>query len=87
MDKNTIKNTKNTIKNVLKKYGFTMIDKSFFMDDDTSCIFNMFDRNGSCYHVFIYFLINHATMNYLSDVMLHEKTDISYMFDDIEWGF
>ena len=87
INKTMINNAKNTIKNIIKKYGYTMIDKSFFMDDETSCIFNMYDKNGTCHQMFVYFLINSATIQSLSTITIHKPYDVSYWFDDVSWDF
>lgn len=70
--------TKKEVAQKIKNYGYTIISKSWFVgDDDSTVIFNGYDRLGNCYHFFIDFNIKYATKQFLSATMIHDARDIS----------
>lgn len=75
---------KEEIKKALKRYGYTVIGKSWFADDEVdgelSALFNAYDNFGNCVKVYVDASTKCATMQSLSALMIHKPHDISYMF-------
>ena len=73
--------TKKYIKQVLKIYGFTLIDKSWFQrEDKQTALFNAFDCSGVCYVFWVDNECQYATYQRLSDIMLHKQKLITKWF-------
>ena len=75
------KMTKSEVKKVIKIYGYTMIDKSWYTGKDkTGIIFNAYDDCGECSHFWIDTTIEFATRQAMSTICLHNEKDISNWF-------
>lgn len=73
--------TKEEIKKALKKYGYTVIGKSWFAaDEGLSAMFNAYDDFGNCVKCYVDSNNKCATMISLSAFVVNKPHDISYVF-------
>ena len=72
--------TKQEIRDVLKKHGYTVIAKSWYFGDpsEKSVIFNAYDEQGTCYRIFVNWGGKYARLQMLSDIVIHDATDIKW---------
>ena len=80
--------SKKEIKKILKQNGYKMIGSSWYRGDkaEQSALFIAYDKHGTCYHFFIdwsgteYMHKPYAMRQMLSNLVIHELTDVSSMF-------
>lgn len=79
------KEDKKRIKEILKEHGETMIAPSWFLGEARSedVIFRTYDKNGSCYEYYLSKFSKFARRQSLNAVMIHERLNVDYMFEDI----
>lgn len=72
------------IREVLKKYNYTIIKPSIFWDDESNIniLFNAYRKDGVCYNFFISFddVRPYARKQPLSMVCIHDSEDITKWF-------
>lgn len=72
---------KQAVKEIIKKYGFVMISKSWFMGEDkTSVLFNAYDECGNCSRFYIDYTVKFADRQAMSTICLHEPREITNWF-------
>lgn len=74
--------SKSEIRDALKKRGFTVIASSWFFGDpeEESVLFNAYDEQGTCHKFFVHWGHKYARRQMLSNIMIHDATDVSWMF-------
>lgn len=73
--------TKKEIKAILKAYGVTMIDKTYYVSEDKSAVmFDTYDDHGILEQYYINFDMRYARYQMYSTTMIHEAHDISRWF-------
>ena len=74
--------TKQEIKEILKKYGFTVISKSWYFGkpEEESVIFTAYDKTGTCYSFFVSWALKRARCQMLSPISVHDARDMSSAF-------
>lgn len=74
--------TKQEIKDILKKHGYTVISKSWYFGkpEEESVLFTAYDKSGTCYMFFVSWAAKYARCQMLSAVSIHEPRDMSSAF-------
>lgn len=68
------------VKEALKKNGYTLISPSFFVGENNTFLFNAYDKYGNPYSFFLDIVVQYATIQSLSAVMVHDAHDANFIF-------
>ena len=70
------------IRDALKKHGLTAIAKSWYFGEpeEKSVLFNAYDEQGTCYRFFVNWGGRYARKQILSNIIIHDATDVTWMF-------
>ena len=73
---------KKYVKERLKRYGHTLIAPSWYKGKkvEKSVLFRTFDKQGICFQFYVDWGKEYASLQMLSDIMVHDAIDASYMF-------
>ena len=75
---------KKRIKEILKESGHTMINSSWYTNEDPSdATFNTYDKFGECYHWYVNKEHKSAFKQMLSSVCINSRQRVDYYFTEI----
>ena len=71
--------TKKEIKQIIKKYGFTMINCSYF-GGEYGVLFNAYNQQGTVAKFWVSHDLHYCDMQFLSEVAIYDANEITGWF-------